>query len=107
LKIAEHVRFGEIIANANSFAALTWGTVTGILVAVVLALFIAIGFMAGPATVALGVGRFGVDFGWGFPITVVLAHVAYGALFGFFDKKWLRDESGFFHQIRLLFFPGR
>ncbi|NOY76669.1 MAG: hypothetical protein GXO76_02235 [Calditrichaeota bacterium] len=74
---------------------------------IVLALFIAVGFMAGPATVALGVGRFGVDFGWGFPITVTLAHVAYGALFGYFDKKWLHDESGFFHQIRLLFFSGR
>ncbi|NOY76672.1 MAG: Na+/H+ antiporter NhaC family protein [Calditrichaeota bacterium] len=37
-KSAGHVRFGEIIGNADSFAALTWGTVTGILVAAVLAI---------------------------------------------------------------------
>ena len=74
---------------------------------ILLGLLIAIGFMAGPATISLGVGRFGVDFGWGFPVTVTLAHVAYGAIFGYFDKKWLHDESGFFHQISLLFSRAR
>jgi len=37
-KSAGQVRFGEIIGNADSFAALTWGTVTGIFVAAVLAI---------------------------------------------------------------------
>jgi len=37
-KSASHARFGQIIGNADSFAALTWGTVTGIFVAGVLAI---------------------------------------------------------------------
>ena len=44
------------------------------------AVLIGIGFMASPVAIALGVGYFGVDFGWGFPATVILAHIAYGLL---------------------------
>ncbi len=87
--------FGMVLAVL--FGHVKWGY--GIL----FALFIAAGFMAGPATVALGVGRFGVDFGWGFPATVTLAHVAFGAIFGIFTKRWLPDESGIFHQAVLWF----
>ncbi|GAB4378251.1 MAG: hypothetical protein Kow0042_26720 [Calditrichia bacterium] len=44
---------------------------------------VGIGFMASPAALALGVGLFGADFGIGFPITVSLAHIAFGAILGF------------------------
>ena len=71
---------------------------------IVFALFIAAGFLASPATLALGVGTFGIDFGWGFPVTVVLAHVAYGAVFGLIEQKWLPDESGVFHALKRLVF---
>ncbi len=84
--------FGIVLAVL--FGHVKWGY--GIL----FALFIALGFMAGPATLALGVGRFGLDFGWGFPVTVTLAHIAFGAVFGIFSKNWLPDGSGLFRQIR-------
>jgi len=46
----------------------------GVLYAVVIAVI----FMSSPAVVAMGVGRFGVDFGPGFAATVLAAHLAYG-----------------------------
>lgn len=41
-----------------------------------------VGFMISPVVIALGVGRFGVDFGIGFPVTVTLAHIAFGLILG-------------------------
>ena len=57
---------------------------------IVYGLVIGVGFMASPAATALGVGRFGVEFGIGFPLTVSLAHVAFGTLLGVFvaKKNW-------------------
>ena len=49
---------------------------------IVFALLIGIGFMVSPAVVAMGVGRFGSEFGIGFPITVTLAHIAFGIVLG-------------------------
>ncbi len=49
---------------------------------IVYGLLIGIGFMMSPAVVAMGVGHFGVDFGIGFPVTVILAHLAFGTLLG-------------------------
>ena len=51
------------------------------------AILIGIGFMMSPAVVALGVGHFGVDFGIGFPITVILAHIAFGVILGWIVSK--------------------
>lgn len=45
-------------------------------------IIIGIGFMASPAALSLGVGLFGADFGWGFPVTVTLAHLLFGFLLG-------------------------
>lgn len=44
--------------------------------------FIGIVFMVSPSVTALGIGYFGLQFGWGFPITVTLAHIAYGTALG-------------------------
>jgi hypothetical protein len=49
---------------------------------IVYALLIGIGFMASPVVVAMGVGRFGSEFGIGFPVTVTLAHIAFGIVLG-------------------------
>lgn len=51
------------------------------------ALLIATVFMASPAVVALGVGRFGVDFGIGFPVTVYAAHIVFGSILGYYISR--------------------
>ena len=40
---------------------------------------IGVGFLVSPVVQALGVGLFGVSFGWRFAATVLTAHVAFGA----------------------------
>ena len=40
---------------------------------------IGVGFLMSPVVQGLGVGLFGVDFGWHFAATVLAAHLAYGA----------------------------
>ena len=70
---------------------------------VVYAIFIAIGFMMSPAVVALGVGHFGVDFGIGFPITVILAHIALGLILGWYVNKRNVESSSVIYSIKNLF----
>ena len=70
----------------------------GILYAVI----IGIGFMMSPAAIALGVGRFGIDFGWGFPVTVLLAHIIFGFILGRLIYKWNRDNSSIFYMVKNL-----
>jgi hypothetical protein len=41
-----------------------------------------VGFMLSPVVTALGVGALGLQFSYGFPITVVLAHLAFGWTLG-------------------------
>ncbi len=41
-------------------------------------LAIAIGFLLSPVVTSLGVGRFGLEFSPGFPVTVIAAHLAFG-----------------------------
>jgi hypothetical protein len=48
-----------------------WGISYGIL--------IGLGFLASPVVKSLGVGPFGVDFGWPFAAIVLTAHAAFGA----------------------------
>ena len=55
----------------------------GVLYAVVIAII----FMSSPAVVAMGVGRFGVDFGPGFAATVLAAHLAYGLVLGWYVHR--------------------
>lgn len=45
-------------------------------------LAIGVGFMVSPVVQAMGIGYFGVDFGWQFSATVLLAHAAYGISLG-------------------------
>ena len=45
-------------------------------------ILIGVGFMVSPVAISLGVGYFGLDFGWGFAATVTLAHIAYGLILG-------------------------
>lgn len=57
------------------------GTAFGIL--------LGIGFMLSPVVSALGVGFMGLEFSKGFPITVTLAHAAFGAVLGWLTAAWL------------------
>ncbi len=43
---------------------------------------IGLGFLASPVVQSLGVGLFGMDFGWQFAATVLTAHAAYGVALG-------------------------
>ncbi len=43
---------------------------------------IGVGFLASPVVQSLGVGLFGMDFGWHFAATVLTAHAAYGVALG-------------------------
>jgi hypothetical protein len=67
------------------------------------AILIGIGFMMSPAVVALGVGHFGVDFGIGFPITVILAHVALGLILGWYIVKKNPEHSSIVYTLKNLF----
>lgn len=55
--------------------------------AVPFGLVIGVGFMASPVVQALGVGNFGIDFGWHFAATVLLAHATYGLALGLLVGK--------------------
>jgi hypothetical protein len=69
---------------------------------IIYALLIGVGFMMSPAVVAMGVGHFGVNFGIGFPITVLLAHLAFGSLLGWIVFKWNKEGMSIFSTIRNL-----
>jgi hypothetical protein len=47
------------------------------------------GFMLSPVVSALGVGFLGLEFSKGFPVTVTLAHAAFGYALGTLSKAWL------------------
>jgi hypothetical protein len=64
------------------------------------ALLIGTGFMASPAVIPLGVGHFGADFGIGFPVTVLLAHLAFGTLLGWLICKWNKEGLSIFSTIK-------
>jgi hypothetical protein len=50
------------------------------------------GFMLSPVVSALGVGFLGLDFSKGFPVTVTLAHAAFGTVLGWLSARWLGFE---------------
>lgn len=50
---------------------------------------IGVGFLLSPLVQGLGVGLFGVNFGWHFSATVLLAHLAFGA-----SIAWLLSITG-------------
>jgi hypothetical protein len=62
--------FGIIFALARINFSPWWAVPFGVAVG--------LGFLVSPVVMALGVGIFGVDFGWHFAATVLTAHLAFG-----------------------------
>lgn len=67
--------FGMIYALLFGWWARWW-------VAIIYGFIIGVVFMISPAVTALGIGYFGLQFSWGFPVTVTLAHLAFGTVLG-------------------------
>ncbi len=84
--------FGVIFTLLFSRVSWWYGLIYGVLIGIV--------FMASPAVVALGVGRFGVEFGWGFSFTVTLAHLAFGTILGLLAQRWVRQSSPFLFYLK-------
>ena len=70
---------------------------------IVFGILMGIGFMAGPVAVSLGVGRFGVNFGWGFAVTVTLAHIAFGGVLGWLIYRWNEKGVSIFSTLKNTF----
>lgn len=65
---------------------------------------IGIGFMVSPVVTSLGIGKFGLEYSIGFPITVTLAHAAYGAALGILAARFAGQQpSPLLQSIRDLF----
>jgi len=73
-----------------------------ILYGLVFGMLMALGFMMSPVVVALGVGKFGVDFGIGFAITVMLAHFAFGLILGLYVYRKNKSCSDIISTIKNL-----
>lgn len=58
-------------------------------VGVLYALLVGFGFLVSPVALSMGVGYFGLQFSIGFPITVMAAHVVFGALLGVLAHRFL------------------
>lgn len=72
--------------------------------AILYGIAVGIGFMVSPVVTSLGIGKFGVEYSAGFPITVTLAHVAYGAALGFFAPRFAgQHPSPLPQSFRVLF----
>jgi hypothetical protein len=57
------------------------------------------GFMLSPVVSALGVGFLGLDFSKGFPVTVTLAHAAFGTSLGWLAARWLGFEASLVWEV--------
>jgi hypothetical protein len=62
-------------------------------VGVIYGVILGLGFMLSPVVSALGVGFLGQEFSKGFPITVTLAHAAFGTILGWLAARWLGFEA--------------
>jgi hypothetical protein len=64
-------------------------------------LLLGFGFMFSPVVSALGVGSMGLEFSKGFPVTVTLAHAAFGSVLGWLASEWMGFlESPLFSAFR-------
>lgn len=64
-------------------------------------------FMLSPVVASLGVGFFGLQFSYGFPITVLLAHLAFGWILGLLAQKLLSARASLLiDEIHQCFFPA-
>ncbi len=52
-----------------------------------------VGFMLSPVVASLGVGFLGLEFSRGFPVTVTLAHAAFGGALGWLSARWAGFEA--------------
>lgn len=86
--------FGIIYSLIFGKGRLWVGTLYGILIGV--------GLMVSPVVNSLGVGYFGVDFGWGFPVTVTLAHIAFGTILGIYVFRKSGFTQNIFAQIKVV-----
>jgi hypothetical protein len=60
--------------------------------------------MVSPLVTSLGIGKFGLEYSIGFPITVALAHLAYGAALGILIGRFAGPEpSPLWQSFRALF----
>jgi hypothetical protein len=71
--------FGAIFAALFMDRSRWWAIPFGIVIGV--------GFLVSPVVQSLGVGLFGMDFGWHFAATVLTAHAAYGVALGALSGK--------------------
>ena len=67
-----------------------------------IAILIGIGFMVSPATTALGIGLFGLNFNIGFPLTVILAHLVFGFILGWYLQQNPRPTASIFQRIPII-----
>lgn len=54
---------------------------------------VGLGFLVSPVMISLGVGYFGLQFSYGLPATVLLAHLAFGAALGLFARRFLESQG--------------
>ena len=87
--------FGIIYSILIGKGKVWYGLIFGIL--------IGIGFMMSPVVVAMGVGHFGVDFGMGFPVTVILAHIAFGLILGWIISVRNATATDFITTVKRTF----
>jgi len=83
--------FGIVFTLVFGLKPMRWNLAYGLL--------IGFGFLASPVVKSLGVGAFGLEMP-AMPITVLLAHVAFGLLLGIFSRRWLRPGGGLLAGFR-------
>jgi hypothetical protein len=60
--------------------------------AIIYGMVIGVIFMVSPSVTATGIGYFGLQFSLGFPVTVILAHIAFGIVLGLSLKGLLNKQ---------------
>ncbi len=86
--------FGIILSVLAGKGNIKSGILFGILVG--------IGFMVSPATRALGIGLFGLEFkdGYQFLLTVTLAHIAFGLILGLILSKMNKNFPNILNRVK-------
>ncbi len=84
------VSFGIIFAVLFGRKRIIW--------ALIYAQLIGIGFLLSPAVKAMGIGFMGSQMP-AMPLTVVLAHLAFGLILGASGKRWIHDEGWLFRGL--------
>lgn len=89
--------FGIIFSLLVGQGKLWYGWIFGLL--------IALGLFMSPVVKSLGIGLFGLQFGSGyeFPLTVILAHLAFGSLLGWYITKRNKELPDILSRIKVAF----